>query len=930
MLKAGAAGATESTRLLGDGGEPRSMRTLVSIIMPALLGNTLEFYELGVYAVLAPLITDNFFEEDDKHGQAFGVWYGFAASFIVRPLGGYILGTVADRHGRRASLLMSLGGMVVCTTCIGLLPTRLCCGESWGSFGLALLLIFKVGQGLSVAGELSTVMTLSAEHAAPAGLIGFAIGLCLATICVGYIISVLLVLLLEHFLTEDQMLSWGWRLPFLLVLPWGVFAALLRFWMKESPAFTQGGEHVNLAEDGRGALRTLCTHHRRPLLLTIGISGLGGAMMYGSIVLPRTFLVTAGVVSETHALGTSLAALTILVISYMVHGVLSDRIGAQTMAWWFALSVVACNWPLWVLMVVPNTVWTAYAAMALLGWLAGGNTPVGVLVMELFPTSVRATGLGLGWNIAQAIFASLAPFVGEAAWLAASRGSDSWLAASAPAAWPIFAALVTLGALWMLRRSAQQSDGATSAKVAAEKAVSPSEAEPPLTSFGVLAGCSACFTVIYSLTVAVPSALSVTSDMSQSPEVAIRDSGLLVASTSIGLIFGAAGVLALPGKLTDGRCPFLGLCLFALLGSSLYLVALGEDWPMSAMLAARATITLGGGSLMAGKRLCSRERDPEKRRLVFMMLEFSSTLGMAGGPLLAGLVGLAMGERESPAWWAPVSIIGLATILLPLILFWPLDRPFRFELLFRPSSGAATPREDSSVLVGEHEATPHPYWASAWVQVTCLCYGISRLFLKFGFESAMVVVYDLQFGMPNSEAAAVAGALALASLFSIFAYSIFCVGRLSSRQMLLLSEVFGYIAVGLMITTGHTDDDTTILVLTILASLVFYPSMYLAGALCNSHPLLFTQPSSRWLSKQGMVTMQEIIQTPVGTGLGMFFSRVALYNSTSDKVELARLGWLFLAVMLVQSAVVHLGWEPQRTAGLLTALGPRRAAVGTS
>ena len=893
--------------------------------MPALLGNTLEFYELGVYAVLAPLLTDNFFEEGDEHGQTFGVWYGFAASFVVRPIGGFLLGRIADRYGRRVSLLLSLGGMVVSTTCIGLLPTRSCCGESWGRFGLALLVVFKIGQGLSVAGELSTVMTLSAEHAAPAGLVGFAIGLCLATICVGYIISVLFVLVLEHLLTEDQMMSWGWRLPFVLALPWGVFASLLRFWMKESPAFTQGSEHVELADDDRGAIRALCTHHRRSLLLSIGVSALGAAIMSGSIILPRTFLVTAEVVSETHALGTSLVGYMTLVISYVVHGVLSDKLGAHRVAWWFALSILACNWPLWVVMVVPNVVWTAYVALAMLGWLAGGNTSAGVLLMQLFPTSVRATGLGLGWNISQAIFASLAPFVGEAAWLAASRNSDSWLAATAPAAWPIFTALVTMGALWALRRSAQQSHGAELAKATTESA----EAELPVTSFGVIAGCASCFTVIYSLTVAVPSALSVTEEMTQSQGAAIRDSGLLVASTSIGLVFGAAAIVALPGKLTAGRFPFLGLCLFALLGSALYLVALSEEWPISALLVARATITLGGGSIMAGKLLCSRERDSDKRRLLFMMLELSSTLGMAGGPLLAGLVGLAMGERESPTWWAPLSIIGLATILLPLLLFWPLDRPFRYEVLLRTSSGVTTDRKDGNALVGEQDASSRPYWASAWVQVTCLCYGVSRLFLKFGFESAMVVVYDMQFGMPNSEAAAVAGALALASVFSIFAYSVVCAGRLGSRQMLLLSELFGYIAVGLMIMTRYTDNDTTILALTVMASLVYYPSMYLAGALCNSYPLSFAQPGSRWLSKQGMAMQQEIIQTPIGTGLGMFCSRVALYNSTSGRVELARLGWLFLAVMLAQSAIVHIGWEPQRTAGIVTSLRSRRVNVGT-
>ena len=143
--------ADEATHL----GSPRLSRAaLVRKVGPALLGNMIEFYEFGVYALVTEALHENFFGEDDQYG----VWIGFGISFVARPFGGLFFGYLADRISRRFALVVSIGGMIVSTGCIGLLPTQVCCGKVWGMLGVILLVACKFLQGLCVGGELTTVI----------------------------------------------------------------------------------------------------------------------------------------------------------------------------------------------------------------------------------------------------------------------------------------------------------------------------------------------------------------------------------------------------------------------------------------------------------------------------------------------------------------------------------------------------------------------------------------------------------------------------------------------------------------------------------------------------------------------------------------------------------------------------------------------------
>ena len=225
---------------------------------------------------------------------------------------------------------------------------------------------------------------------------------------------------------------------------------------------------------------------------------------------------------------------------------------------------------------------------------------------------------------------------------------------------------------------------------------------------------------------------------------------------------------------------------------------------------------------------------------------------------------------------------------------------------------------------------------AATVQLVCLIFGVTRNFLKFGFESAMVVVYDRQFFFSEGAAGVLAGTCALSTVLSLYLYRVLCVRRCSTSLLLYTAEGLGLTSAGLMAITGALADATSAvplasaagmthadhpslalpLSLTLAASLLFYPSMYLGAALGNSHPLQYAVAGHPFLSRAAMVAQQEILQTTVGKGLGMITARAAL----GDPPRISSLGVLFAAIMSAQAAVLWIGWDPLATARRLARL----------
>ena len=458
-----AAMPTEQSPLVGNGGTGLARQTwaLLGIIAPALLGNILEFYEFASYLFVTPYITANFFASRGDFWLSFGVWFGFAISFAVRPFGGVLFGYIGDRYGRRLSLMLSVAGMIVCTAGIGFLPTTACCGEVLGMLGLVVLLLFKTCQGLCVGGEL-IVTAVFAVEAGGTALVATATGLTYATATSGMLIAELVVFTVESMTTDEQMLAWGWRIPFLLALPWGLVAMLLRSRLKESPAFTAHlHEKCSAKPDGAEAeaaspLALVWREHRLAVCLGIPPCCAFAAVLWGSVMYPRDFLVESGIRGETTTLGATMLALLCVVATQFICGPIYDRLGILRACLVWSCAVVLAVWPLWCLLVLPGQAWGSFVAMPLLGCLTGCGVCVACLGLELFPVPIRATGFGIVWNVAQALGAAPAPFIAKALWgkLRDTEPKDTWWVNTAPALWPMLAGVCSCAALLLLRHAA--------------------------------------------------------------------------------------------------------------------------------------------------------------------------------------------------------------------------------------------------------------------------------------------------------------------------------------------------------------------------------------------------------------------------------------------------------------------------------------------
>ena len=426
---------------------------LFTIIAPALLGNMLEFYEFGIYVLVTPYMTAAFFSDYGDFGSTFGVWFGFSVSFVVRPFGGALFGYIGDRFGRRVSLIISVGGMIVCTAGIGLLPAH-------ALVGLVLLVVFKICQGLFVGGELVTTVVFAVEHAGTE-LVATAVAISVATAAFGLLAASVVVLLIEYMTTDEQMYAWGWRVPFLLALPWGLLAMLLRSRLKESAVFA---EHLKQSEakpggaDGQpGPMATVWRDYRLPFCLGILCTVGYAAGFWGCVMYPKDFLVDAGVRDVRTAIQCGVIGLLCAMSAQVAAGLLCDAYGILRVCLVASAVVLVGVWPAWCLLVLPGQSWASYVAMPLLGLMSGLQTGVAAATIELFPVHVRATGFGVAWNISQALGAAPAPFVAKAVWASLKeRPGAGWLVDSAPALWPTLMVAVSGVALLLLWRAGSQ------------------------------------------------------------------------------------------------------------------------------------------------------------------------------------------------------------------------------------------------------------------------------------------------------------------------------------------------------------------------------------------------------------------------------------------------------------------------------------------
>mmetsp|Transcript_78508 Transcript_78508/g.172078 ORF Transcript_78508/g.172078 Transcript_78508/m.172078 type:complete len:490 (+) Transcript_78508:173-1642(+) len=371
-----------------------------------LLGNIVEWYEFAVYGHLAVYLEKHFFQ-----GSAVGVWLGFSLTFLARPLGGILLGWVGDRYGRSVAVNISIIGMLVGTCGQGCLPT-LDCGIPWlGYLGLVLLVCLRFLQGLSAAGEIVTITTYLAEVSSPAILSRGAALVNITGAC-GFLSAKFMSYLVEAIFGVDGVEAWAWRLPFIAAIVPGVIAIIGRRGIPESGMFLAAqAKDQEVAHEKVFAKVKHALQYWPNMLVTFGVVATYGVLQYGCFVWIHSFLAGQGT-SPNDRMVVGMITRCLQIVLGLPIGWLSDLVG---IGWLMTISsalVMVLGLPLWCVIAAHPTNLMAISmafgvGFGLLGALTG--TLLYHFVVELFPTEVRTTSIGLAYNIGFSLFGGLAP-----------------------------------------------------------------------------------------------------------------------------------------------------------------------------------------------------------------------------------------------------------------------------------------------------------------------------------------------------------------------------------------------------------------------------------------------------------------------------------------------------------------------------------------
>jgi MFS transporter, MHS family, proline/betaine transporter len=411
-------------------------------VVAGSFGNVMENYDNLVYAYTAATLGKLFFPESDGLVGTLYTFAVFAVGFLMRPLGAITFGHFGDKFGRRIALVVSVLMMGAATTLIGLLPTY----ESIGVLAPLLLVILRMVQGFSVAGEWAGSAAFLVEYA-PARRRGFFGSFNQVSTAAGFLLASGVVALNSSIFTEEQVLAWAWRIPFLLSALTAVAALWLRYGMAETPAFTEekakGATAKSPLKEGmRTELPSIARGFGFTMLWTV-------AYFFFLTYVPTWLKDVAGVDPDV-ANASNIVGLVVLTVCIAGFGALSDRVGRKPLLLAGAAGFLVLSWPVMLLLQNGGVAGVYVGQIVIAVILAMFSGPGPAALSELFPTKLRYSTMSIGYNFAVMAFGGTAPFV--ATGLIQLTGSGM-----SPALLPIISAVVTLAVVVTMRESAHRS-----------------------------------------------------------------------------------------------------------------------------------------------------------------------------------------------------------------------------------------------------------------------------------------------------------------------------------------------------------------------------------------------------------------------------------------------------------------------------------------
>jgi MFS family permease len=412
----------------------RDARTL----MLAALGGALEFYDFIIFVFFTAVIAQLFFPPDMpewlRQLQTFGI---FAAGYLARPLGGIIMAHFGDRIGRKRMFMLSVLLMAVPTLLMGLLPT-------YASIGIAaplLLLLMRVLQGAAVGGEVPGAWVFVSEHV-PTSRIGFACGTLTSGLTFGILLGSLVSTWINTTWSGDEVLSWAWRLPFIIGGLFGLLAVWLRRYLEETPVFEEMRRRRELVKGL--PLKVVLQGHWNAVIRSMLITWMLTAGIVVVILMTPTLVQNLFAIAPADAAQASSLATFALCIGCVVYGLAVDRFGVERVLIAGAIGLAVATAGLYqTLTVAPEYFAVAYT---LTGLFVGVTGAIPSLMVQAFPPAIRFSGISFAYNIAYAISGGLTPLL-----------VSLWIRGGEPNAAVYYVAIASAGgllaAIWTARRN---------------------------------------------------------------------------------------------------------------------------------------------------------------------------------------------------------------------------------------------------------------------------------------------------------------------------------------------------------------------------------------------------------------------------------------------------------------------------------------------
>jgi MHS family alpha-ketoglutarate permease-like MFS transporter len=387
----------------------------VKAILLGSMGNLIEWYDVYAYSAFALYFAGSFFPKADPVAQQLSAAIVFAAAFVVRPLGGIIFGWLADRYGRRNSLMMSVLLMCFGSLLIALSPTY----NEIGIGATIILVVARLLQGLSQGGEYGASATYLSEMAHPKNR-GFYSGVWYMTLIGGQLAAIAVLLVLQKiFLTPEELVAWGWRIPFFIGAGVSIFALFMRKDMHETEHFIEASKTFK-----KSSPFVMFFKHWRELLLVVGITIGGTSAFYTYTTYMQKFLKLSVGLNDDQTTSVVLGSLLVAVLLQPLYGAISDRIGRKAMLVFFGVMGVLGTYPLLSTLQTTKSPFIAFVLICVAWAIVSGYTSItGIVKAELFPTSIRALGVGVPYALTVSIFGGT---VDSVALYFKSIGHEDW------------------------------------------------------------------------------------------------------------------------------------------------------------------------------------------------------------------------------------------------------------------------------------------------------------------------------------------------------------------------------------------------------------------------------------------------------------------------------------------------------------------------